>query len=97
MTDITEEIMNMKAQQSRSKSRLTSLKRQLHVSTASINDISHLKNLHKQLKKNYSDVNDIHYEYSDIVCDEKYSKHRVVATLDLDSYIAAIHDTYKEG
>ena len=95
MTDITEEIMNMKAQQSRSKSRLTSLKRQL--STASIIDISHLKNLHKQLKKNYSGVNDIHYEYSDIVCDEKYSKHRVVATLDLDSYIAAIHDTYKEG
>jgi len=68
------------------KTRITSLSKQLSTNSNS-NDLELFKQLYRQLNESYSEFNDIHASYCELVeADDKYEEYRVVSSLDLNAY-----------
>jgi len=91
-----EEIIQLKLQRSKLKTRITSLSRQL--STSNSSDLEFFQQLYKQLNEVYSEFNDIHASYCELVeADDKYEEYRVVSSLDLNAYYDVVRQNYNEA
>jgi len=92
-----EEIIQLKLQISKLKTRITSLSKQLSTNSNS-SDLEFFQQLYKQLNEAYSEFNDIHASYCELVeADDKYEEYRVVSSLDLNAYHDVVRQTYDEA
>ncbi|KAF6016550.1 hypothetical protein EB796_025143 [Bugula neritina] len=77
--------------------RITSLSKQLSTNSNS-SDLELFKQLYRQLNESYSEFNDIHASYCELVeADDKYKEYRVVSSLDLNAYYDVVKQSYDEA
>jgi len=92
-----EEIIQLKVQRSKLTTRITSLSKQLSTNSNS-SDLKLFKQLYRQINKAYSEFNDTHTSYCELVeADDKYEEYRVVSSLDLNAYYDIVKQTYDEA
>jgi len=88
------EIIQLKVQRLRLKTRITSLSKQLSTNSNS-SDSELFKQLYRQLNESYSEFNDIYTSYCELVeADDKYEEYRVVSSLGLNEYYDVVNQTH---
>lgn len=77
------------------KSQRTTLKTRVTILSNKIKTSSDPKSVLKDLESAYENFCDVHFQYAELVSDERFETYRLVSGLDIEHYLSSVTDQYK--